>query len=131
MDETEKLIEEVARKASEATIERLIERGVIRENRKSAEEKTISLLKRYELFRLSDDPDTLKQVAQIDVALEQIRSDHFYAIIPMCYFEQKKIWEIADYFGVAERTIIRKRDELVRKISCVLCSNDVIKDLLT
>lgn len=124
-------IEEIIEKTVKQTITQLMDDGVIRKNSKTAMEKTVDLLKRYEYFRLSDEPETLKRVAQIEVALGQIRSDPFYAIIPMFFFEKRKIWDIADHFGVADKTIVRKRDEMVRKLSCILFSDDVIIDILS
>lgn len=133
MTETEsKLIEEVARKASEVTIEQLMARGLLRTESKSlAIDKTITLLQKYEQLKLSDQPETVKRIAQVDVALSQIRSDPFYPIIPMFYFQHMTREDIAYHFGVAEKTITRNRKRLIRQIASILFSDDVLTDLLS
>ena len=133
MTETEsKLIEEVARKASEVTIEQLMARGLLRTESKSlAIDKTITLLQKYEQLKLSDQPETVKRIAQVDVALSQIRSDPFYAIIPMFYFQRMTREDIAYHFGVAEKTITRNRKRLIRQIASILFSDDILTDILS
>ena len=127
----EEIIEKTAHQTAEAMIEKLREKGLIRISNKTAIDKTIDLLNKYEFLKLSDSPDTLKQVAQIDVALEKIRSDPFYAIIPMTFFEKMSRENIAYHFGVNEKTITNKRNRLVRQMSVILFSDDVIRDILS
>ena len=124
-------IEEIIEQAVERTVTRLMSDGVIRTDRKSVAQKTIDLLERYEQFKLSDQPYTRKVVAQIDSALSMIRSDTYYQIIPMYYFEHLTIFEISEYFHVSEKTITRNRKRLIRQLSSVLFSDDVITDILS
>ena len=106
MDNIEEIMEKTATKAAEATIEKLMAKGLIRIDNRSAIDKTINLLYKYEQLKLSDQPSTLKRVAQVDVALEQIRDDPFYAIIPLYYFEKETRENIAEYFkGTFEFTL--------------------------
>ena len=91
-------IEEIIDKAIERTVTRLMSDGVIKTDRRSVAQKTIDLLERYEGFKLSDKPYTRKVVAQIDSALSMIRSDTYYQIIPMYYFEHLTIFEISETF---------------------------------
>ena len=124
-------IEEIIDKAIERTVTRLMSDGVIKTDRRSVAQKTIDLLERYEGFKLSDKPYTRKVVAQIDSALSMIRSDTYYQIIPMYYFEHLTIFEISEYFHVSEKTITRNRKRLIRQLSAVLFSDDVITDILS
>ena len=124
-------IEEIIDKAIERTVTRLMSDGVIKTDRRSVAQKTIDLLERYEGFKLSDKPYTRKVVAQIDSALSMIRSDTYYQIIPMYYFEHLTIFEISEYFHVSEKTITRNRKRLIRQLSSVLFSDDVITDILS
>ena len=124
-------IEEIIEQAVERTVTRLMSDGVIRTDRKSVAQKTIDLLERYEQFKLSDQPYTRKVVAQIDSALSMIRSDTYYQIIPMYYFEHLTIFEISETFHVSEKTITRNRKRLIRQLSAVLFSDDVITDILS
>ena len=124
-------IEEIIEQAVERTVTRLMSDGVIRTDRKSVAQKTIDLLERYEQFKLSDQPYTRKVVAQIDSALKMIQQDIYYQIIPMYYFEHLTIFEISEDFHVSEKTITRNRKRLIRQLSSVLFSDDVITDILS
>jgi DNA-directed RNA polymerase specialized sigma subunit len=124
-------IEEIIEQAVERTVTRLMSDGVIRTDRKSVAQKTIDLLERYEQFKLSDQPYTRKVVAQIDSALKMIQQDIYYQIIPMYYFEHLTIFEISENFHVSEKTITRNRKRLIRQLSSVLFSDDVITDILS
>jgi DNA-directed RNA polymerase specialized sigma subunit len=106
-------------------------KGLIRIDNRSAIDKTINLLYKYEQLKLSDQPSTLKRVAQVDVALEQIRDDPFYAIIPLYYFEKETRENIAEYFNVSEKTVTRNRKRLIRQMAVILFSDDVIMDILS
>ena len=131
MDNIEEIMEKTATRAAEATIEKLMEKGLIRIDHRSAIDKTINLLYKYEQLKLSDQPSTLKRVAQVDVALEQIRDDPFYAIIPLYYFEKETRENIAEYFNVSEKTVTRNRKRLIRQMAVILFSDDVIMDILS
>jgi DNA-directed RNA polymerase specialized sigma subunit len=131
MDNIEEIMEKTATKAAEATIEKLMAKGLIRIDNRSAIDKTINLLYKYEQLKLSDQPSTLKRVAQVDVALEQIRDDPFYAIIPLYYFEKETRENIAEYFNVSEKTVTRNRKRLIRQMAVILFSDDVIMDILS
>jgi DNA-directed RNA polymerase specialized sigma subunit len=131
MDNIEEIMEKTATKAAEATIEKLMAKGLIRIDNRSAIDKTINLLYKYEQLKLSDQPSTLKRVAQVDVALEQIRDDPFYEIIPLYYFEKETRENIAEYFNVSEKTVTRNRKRLIRQMAVILFSDDVIMDILS
>lgn len=131
MDNIEEIMEKTATRAAEATIEKLMAKGLIRIDNRSAIDKTINLLYKYEQLKLSDQPSTLKRVAQVDVALEQIRDDPFYAIIPLYYFEKETRENIAEYFNVSEKTVTRNRKRLIRQMAVILFSDDVIMDILS
>lgn len=65
----------------------------------------------------------------IDDALEEIKSDKYYDVIPMIYFEGCTLEYVADKFGVDEKTIRRRRSKLVNTLSVLLFSADVIYEL--
>jgi len=124
-------IEEIIDKSVERTITKLTETERQKKHEKSAAQKTIELLEGYKYFKMSDDSHTQKVLAQIDEALKMIESDPYYQIIPMRYFEKQSIWDISGFFDVSEKTIVRHRKALVRKLSCILCSDDVIREILS
>jgi DNA-directed RNA polymerase specialized sigma subunit len=124
-------IEEIIERTVEKTIARMTVAGVIKVDQKPVTQKTVDLLERYEQLKLSDQPFSKKVVAQIDTALDQIRKDPFFSIIPMFYFEKVSREDIAFHFGVNEKTITRNRKRLVRQMSDMLFSDDVIMDILS
>lgn len=124
-------IEEIIERTVEKTIARMTVAGVIKVDQKPVTQKTVDLLERYEQLKLSDQPFSKKVVSQIDTALDQIRKDPFFSIIPMFYFEKVSREDIAFHFGVNEKTITRNRKRLVRQISVMLFSDDVIMDILS
>jgi hypothetical protein len=75
-------IEEIIERTVEKTIARMTVAGVIKVDQKPVTQKTVDLLERYEQLKLSDQPFSKKVVAQIDTALDQIRKDPFFSIIP-------------------------------------------------
>lgn len=99
------------------------------ENRKrqlTPEQRTEELLKRYNLFVLSDKVFTKKVVAQIDVALNAIQEDPFYQIIPMFYFKAMSLESISLDLEIHIRTVKNKKRKLIRKMAAILFSDDVI-----
>lgn len=127
----EKIIEKTVEKTVEKTIARMTVAGVIKVDQKPVTQKTVDLLERYEQLKLSDQPFSQKVVAQIETALDQIRKDPFFDIIPMFYFDKLSREDIAFHFGVNEKTITRNRKRLIRQMSVTLFSDDVIMDILS
>lgn len=69
---------------------------------------------------------TRLEINRIDRALETIKDDMYYDIIPMKYFDESKIESIAEHFGKDESTIKRNKSRLVRKIMVVLFGADAL-----
>ena len=124
-------IEEIIKRTVKQTIMELNEAERKKKPEKSAVEKTIELLNSYNDFKMSTDPNAQKRLEQIDEALKMIESDPYYQIIPMRYFEKQSIWDISGFFDVSEKTIVRHRKALVRRLSCILCTDDVIREILS
>jgi hypothetical protein len=131
MDSEEKLIRKVAMMTAEATVKKLMDKRMIKLSSKTAYEKTFDLLKRYNQLSLSDSPETLKQIAQVDVALSQVRDNPYYAIIPMFFFKGETLESIADHFGVTVKTVRMRRHDLIDYMAVILFSDDVIIDILS
>ena len=96
------------------------------ERGKTPEQKTEELLKRYNLFVLSDKVFTQKVVAQIEVALNAIQSDPYYQIIPMFYFKNMSLEAVALELNIHIRTVKDKKRRMLRKMAAILFSDDVI-----
>ena len=123
-------IEEIIEKSIDRVIIRLRAEGILKTDEKTVMEKTEELLKRYEGFKLSDEPITRKILAKVDDALKSVQDDPYYLIIPMTYFEHTSRENIADYFGVTERTITRHKSRLIDQMSVILFSDDVLMRIL-
>lgn len=112
-----------------STVLKLKIAGLMKDDRKTAYEKTEELLHNYNAFKKSDQPYTIKFVKKIDAALETIKNDIYFEIIPMCYFDHKTREAIAEYFDTTVTTISRNKTRLINKIKSILFSDDVIYEL--
>lgn len=111
------------------TVLKLKMAGLLRDDRKSAYEKTEELLRNYNTFKESDQPYTQKLIANIDAALNEIKDDIYYDVIPLTYFKNKTRENIAEIFNTTERTISRNKGRLVNQLKVRLFSDDVIYEL--
>lgn len=111
------------------TVLKLKMAGLMKNDRKTAYQKTEELLRNYNDFSISDQPYAKKLIKQIDVALESIKSDIYYEIIPLVYFQDKTREYVAEYFGTTVTTISRNKTKLINKLKVRLFSDDVIYEL--
>lgn len=112
------------------TVLKLKVAGLLKDDRKSAYQKTEAILYNYPEFKKQQEQpyaDTL--VRKIEEALEDISDDIYYKIIPMFYFERQTREYIADYFGTTVTTISRNKTKLVNQLKVKLCCEDVIYEL--
>lgn len=123
---------------NERDVERIIDKtvlklkmaGLMRDDRKSAFQKTEALLYNYPIFKNVDDkPSTQKLVKKIDAALCELEDDLYYDIIPMIYFERQTREQIAEYFDTSTKTITRNKNRLINILKVRLFSDDVIYEL--
>lgn len=121
----DKIIEDTVNR----TVLKLKVAGLMKDDRKSAAQKTEELLKNYPRFKLSDQPYTKKLCAKIETAMKTIQSDYYYEIIALYYFEQMTREEVAEHFNTSETTISRNKKRLIDNLSAVLFSDDFIFQL--
>lgn len=112
-----------------ATVLKLKMAGLMKDNRKTAFQKTEELLRNYETFKKSDQPYTQKLVKMIDHALYSIKDDIYYDVIPMQYFQNETREVIAERFNTTVTTISRNKVRLINKLTLMLFSDDVIYEL--
>ncbi len=124
-DDVKKIIEDTVN----LTVLKLKMTGLMKDDKKSAYQKTEELLRNYMSFKKSDQPYTKKLVKMIDAALDSICDDPYYEIIPMIYFEHQTREDIAEYFDTTVTTISRNKNRLVNKLKVELFSDDVIFEL--
>lgn len=122
-------IKKVINDTVNATVLKLKMAGLMKDDRKTAYQKTEELLKNYNAFLSSDQPYTQKLVKRINYALEQIKDDLYYDIVIMYYFEDSTREEIAEFYDTTVTTISRNKTRLVNKLKSYLFSDDVIYEL--
>ena len=105
--------------------------GLMKDNRQTAFQKTEEILRSYnELKRSYSENGTAKKFADIiDNALNTIKDDLYYDIIPMMYFENQSRETIADYFNTTVTTISRNKRRLINKLKMLIFADDVIYEL--
>jgi hypothetical protein len=72
---------------------------------------------------------TKKFINIIDSALMEIKSDGYYKLIELKYFEGKTHEEIAYIFDKDVSTITRNKNRLVNKLKIILFSDDVVHEI--
>lgn len=71
---------------------------------------------------------TKRYLKMVDKALEQIRTDQYYAIIVMRYMDKKTTEEIAESIGKDVSTINRNRKRLINQLQVLLFPDGVLHD---
>ncbi|MBO7673282.1 hypothetical protein J6S88_07755 [bacterium] len=125
MDDVEKIIEETVNR----TVTKLKVAGLMKDDRKTAFQKTEELLLNYNNLKLSDERKTKILVAKMNEALGTIKTDIYYGIIPMFYFEHETRENIADYYNTTVTTISRNKTRLVNELKAILFSSDFITEI--
>lgn len=125
MKNIEKIIEDTVNR----TVLKLKMSGLMKDDRKTAAQKTEEILKNYPRFKLSDQPYTIKLCDKIETAMNTIKDDYYYDIISLYYFDGMTREEVAERYNTSETTISRNKKRLVDALSAVLFSDDLIYDL--
>lgn len=125
MKNIEKIIEDTVNR----TVLKLKMSGLMKDDRKTAAQKTEELLRNYPRFKLSDQPYTIKLCDKIDTAMNTIKDDYYYDVISLYYFEGKTREEVAEKFDTSETTISRNKKRLIDALSAILFSDDLIFQL--
>lgn len=122
-------IQQVIDNTVNTTVLKLKMAGLLKDDRKTAYQKTEELLRNYVDFSKSDQPYAIKLCKQIRSALRSIQDDIYYEVISMYYFEKDTRESIAEYFDTTVTTISRNKTRLVNKLKVKLFSDDVIYEL--
>lgn len=73
---------------------------------------------------------TVQAVALIDKCMAAIKSDPYYEILEMRYFEGRTQEDIADVFNCSQVTISKNKSRLIRELSIQLFPNQVINEMM-
>lgn len=73
---------------------------------------------------------TVQAIALIDKCMASLRSDPYYSILEMRYFEGRTQEDIALDFGVSQVTISNNKSRLVKELAMRLFPNQVMEEML-
>ena len=73
---------------------------------------------------------TVQAIALIDKSMAALRSDPYYGILEMRYFEGRTQEDIALEYGVSQVTISNNKGRLVRELSMRIFPNQVIDEMM-
>jgi len=125
-EETKQIIQETVNE----TVLKMKMAGLLKENRKTVNEKLEELLRNYKTFKtIRGKENTAELVRRIDEALESIIDDPYYSVIEYFYFEGYTRESIADIYGTTVTTISRNKTRLLKKLAPQLFSDEVIFEL--
>lgn len=128
IDEIMTIMERISDRSVEKAIARMQQIGAI-PPQKTPEERVVDLLRKYEWFRHSDQEFTKKEVIRIEKALDAIRTDPYYEVIPLFYFKGLSRKMIARRMKISVKTVQRSKDRLTEVLANILCSDDVISEI--
>lgn len=129
-DKIKQIIMETANNAATATVLKLKAAGLLRDNNKTAYEKTEALLRQYPDLCKVQEPYAVKVVAEIDACLADVSNEPYADVIRLYYFAGMTNEACADTMICDERTCRRNRKKLVEQFSARLASDDFIRELL-
>lgn len=123
-------IHEIIQQTVDITILKLKAAGILKDNAKSAYEKTEALLYQYNDLVKVNQPYAQKVVAEIDACIADIANEPYKDVIRLYYFESLTNAACASVLGCEERTARRNRKAYVEKFSSRLASDEFIRELL-
>ena len=73
---------------------------------------------------------TIQAIALIDKCMNSLRSDPYYKILELRYFEGRTQEDIAWHYNVSQVTISNNKNRLVRELSMRLFPNQVVDEMM-
>lgn len=124
-------VDEIIKQTVDYTVMKIKLAGLMKDNRQTAFQKTEQILRSYNDMKksYSENGTAKKFVDIIDNALETLKDDSYYDIIPMLYFEKRSREDIAEFFDTTTTTISRNKRRLVEKLKVLIFADDVIYEL--
>lgn len=124
-------VDEIILQTVNCTIARLKLSGLMKDDQQTAFQKTEKMLRAYNDMKQShsEKGTAEKFIAIVDKALESIREEPYYDIIPMIYFENRSREAVAEYFDTTVTTISRNKRKLINKLKTLLFADDVVMEL--
>lgn len=117
-------------KTVKETLRQLRDAGLLPRMARGSIRRTEELLRVYPKIRLSEDKTaTRRTVERVDMALDEIRNDPYFRIIPAFYFDGITRDMIAMELGVSVGTISRNKARLLEELAPLLFSESVVGEL--
>lgn len=73
---------------------------------------------------------TVQAIALIDKCMDALKSDPYYCILEMRYFEGRTQEDIADTLGCSQVTISKNKSRLIKELSIRLFPNQAIDEMM-
>lgn len=108
------------------TVEELKRQNLIRTSNASVFQKTEKIL--YVLADIEDTDDPFIQT--INDGLERISDDSDFEIIELKYFEKLTHEEIAEAMGIDPKTVTRRKNRIIKRLSFILFPSEAIHELI-
>lgn len=125
-------IEEIISQTVGCAISKLIMSGLMTNNNLTAVQRTETILKNYTLLKESvrKNESSEKFMAMVNDAINNIKLDDYFEIIPMTYFEDRSREQIAEFFDTSVRTVNRRKKRLLEKLSIYIFPDSAINEIL-
>lgn len=129
----EKSVKKIIDETVNATVAKLKLSGLMKDNGLTAFQKTEKALRLYRSIQNghSENGISEKFIKLVDAALETLKDDLYYEVIPMTYFEGNTREQVAEYFDTTVTTISRHKVRLVNQLTPILFSDDTIIELFS
>lgn len=123
-------IKQIIQDTVATTVLQLKAAGLLKDDTKTAYEKTEALLWQYPELKKVDEPYARRVVQEIDACLADAADNPYVDVIRLYYFAGEKNAACAVLLNCEERTARRNRVALVKQFSARLASDDFIRELL-
>lgn len=127
-------LEKVIKDTVALTVDHLRTQGLLtdlKEQGKTAYEKTEDLLRNYNALSMSDDRTAHELVSRIEKALSYIQKDPYHEIVTLYYIGGRTREQLASKYNTTVTTISRNKARLVRQLQVILYSSDYIRQHLS
>ena len=74
--------------------------------------------------------DTVQVISMIDKGMQSLKTDMYYEILPMRYFEGRTLEDIGVHFNCDHTTISRNKNRLVRELAMRLFPDEVVNEFM-
>lgn len=115
------------------TIAKLKLSGLMKDNGLTAFQKTERALRLYRSIQSGHSENGIsdKFIELVNEALDDLKDDPYYEVIPMTYFEGMTREQVAEFFDTTTTTISRHKTRLINQLTPVLFSDETIIELFS